>query len=182
MGQNEAAARLDMQTEAQAPEIDPVKWEAFNAQRLSEQNLALGIVAGVLAAMIGAAVWAGVTVATGYQIGWMAIGVGFLAGYAVRRLGKGVAPTFGVVAAACALFGCIAGNLLSVCGFYALQESVPFLQMVGAVFSEPATMLELMKATFSPMDLLFYGLALYTGYRCAFRPVSQEEMAALSRH
>ena len=182
MGQNEAAARLDIPTESQAPDIDPTKWEAFNAQRLSEQNLALSIVAGGLAALIGAAVWAGVTVATGYQIGWMAIGVGFLAGYAVRQLGKGVAPTFGVVAAACALLGCITGNLLSVCGFYALQEAVPFLQMVRVVFSHPATMLELLKATFSPMDLLFYGLALYTVYWCALRPVSEEELAASSRY
>ena len=53
--------------------------------------------------------------------------------------------------------------------------------MVRAVFSHPATMLELLKATFSPMDLLFYGLALYPGYRCAFRPISQDALAALSR-
>ncbi len=86
------------------------------------------------------------------------------------------------MAAACALLGGIAGNLLSVCGFYALLESVPCLQMVRAVFSHPATMLELLKATFSPMDLLFYALALYAGYRCALRSVSKEELAASSRH
>ena len=180
MGQTEAAATLDIQTESEGSTFDAAKLEAFNAQRLSEQNLPLGLMAGMLAAMIGAAVWAGVTVATGYQIGWMAIGVGFPAGYAVRLLGKGVAPSFGVVAAVCALIGCIAGNLLSACGFYALQESAPFMQIVQAVFSHPATMAELLKATFSPMDLLFYGLALYTGYRCAFRQVTQAELSALS--
>ncbi len=182
MGQNEAAATMDMQTEEQAPAIDPAKLAAFNAQRMAEQNLPLGIVGGVLAAMLGAAVWAGVTVATGYQIGWMAIGVGFLAGYAVRMLGKGVTPTFGGVAAACALLGCIVGNLLSTCGFYALQESAPFLQIAQTVFSRPALMVELLKSTFSPMDLLFYGLALYTGYKCAFRQVTQAELATLGEN
>lgn len=34
-----------------------------------------------------------------------------------------------------------------------------------------------MVATFSPMDLLFYGIAVYEGYKLSFRRVSPEDMA-----
>ena len=80
------------QSEPQAEEssIDPAQ-VAYLQQRLhSEQNLLLGAAAGMIAALAGAAVWAGVTVVTGYQIGFMAIGVGFLVGYAIRAVGRGV--------------------------------------------------------------------------------------------
>ena len=90
MQQTEATTTMDMEPEAQASVIDPAKMAMFNAQLDAEQNLPLGVCGGLLAAVLGAAVWAGVTVATGYQIGWMAVGVGFVVGFTVRLLGKGV--------------------------------------------------------------------------------------------
>jgi hypothetical protein len=39
----------------------------------------------------------------------MAVGVGAGVGLAMRRWGRGVAPKFGVAAAALALLGCLAG-------------------------------------------------------------------------
>ena len=65
-----------------------------------EQNLPMGIASGAGAATVGAAVWALVTVGTGYQIGWMAVGVGFLVGYSIRFFGKGIDPIFGVIGGA----------------------------------------------------------------------------------
>ena len=43
----------------------------------SEQNMMAGAVSGTVAAFAGAGFWALVTVVTEYQIGWMAVGVGF---------------------------------------------------------------------------------------------------------
>lgn len=43
----------------------------------------------------------------------------------------------------------------------------------------PAVELELLRATFSPIDLLFYGLALYYGYKAAFRRITPAEQANL---
>ena len=37
-----------------------------------EQNLVMGFLYGLFAALAGAGVWAGATIATGYQIGWLA--------------------------------------------------------------------------------------------------------------
>src|SRR5438270_13589107 len=79
----------------------------------SEQNLPIGLLAGIFAALIGAIAWAIVTVTTEYQIGYMAIAVGFIVGYAVR-LGKGLDKIFGISGAILALFGCILGNIFSI--------------------------------------------------------------------
>lgn len=42
------------------------------------------IIGGLFGGVIGAAIWAGIVYATQYEIGWIAIGVGFLVGAGVR--------------------------------------------------------------------------------------------------
>jgi hypothetical protein len=130
---------------------------------VDEQNLPMGFMAGLAAAAIGAAIWAMITLVTNFQIGWMAVGVGFLVGWAVRVAGKGTTTTFGVLGAALALGGCLTGNLLTVCVVASRQLQVGVLDVVARF--TPAFTLNLMWAMFSPMDLLFYGLAIYEGYR-----------------
>jgi len=66
------------------------------------------------------------------------------------------------------LLGCAGGNLLAICGVIARQEGVPFLELVSRL--DPGVAQGLMVATFSPMDLLFYGIAVWEGYRLSFRP------------
>jgi hypothetical protein len=36
------------------------------------------------------------------------------------------------------------------------------------VLISPSVIIEVLKATFSPIDLLFYGLAIYLGFKTAF--------------
>jgi hypothetical protein len=129
----------------------------------AEQNLPMAILAGLAAAAVGAGLWALVTVLTGYQIGWMAIGVGFLVGLAVRLAGKGTTSTFQVLGAALALGGCLVGNLLTICAVTADKVGVSLIQMLFRL--TPGLALDAMSATFSPMDLLFYALAIYAGYK-----------------
>lgn len=164
-----------------AVEYDLEKAAAFKANLESQQNLPLAMIAGFVAALIGAALWAAVTVATKYQIGWLAVGVGFLVGIAVRKAGRGLTKPFGIVGAICALFGCALGNLLSVCGFLATEESMPFVQVLFSVLVHPRIAAEIMVATFSPMDLLFYGIAIYEGYKFSFREITAEELASLTK-
>ncbi len=140
------------------------------------QSLALGFAAGAVAAAIGAALWATVSYLTDYQIGWMAIGVGFLVGIAVRRFGKGTGTAFGILGGALALAGCLAGNLLTVCLVLSREKAMPLLDVFSRL--DPDLVVKIMGATFSPMDLLFYGLAVYAGYRFSVRPVTGSEPAA----
>ena len=127
------------------------------------ENLPMGFMAGLVPAAVGAGLWALVTIVTGFQIGWMAVGVGFLVGWAVRIAGKGIHRAFGIMGALLALGGCAVGNLLTIVVIAARHFEIPLV----AVFSRltPDVVVQLMGATFSPMDLLFYGIAIYEGYR-----------------
>jgi hypothetical protein len=136
------------------------------------QSLPRALLAGLAAAAAGAGLWALVTVLTGYQIGWMAIGVGFLVGLAVRLAGKGTTSTFQVLAAALALGGCLVGNLLTICIVGADKLGVPLTQMILGL--TPDFVVDTMSAMFSPIDLLFYGLAVYAGYKYSVAGIEAE--------
>lgn len=144
-------------------------------QLRSEQNLVMGVLAGLLAAVLGAAMWATATIATGYQIGWLAIGIGFVVGAAVGMVGKGIDRTFGFAGAVLALFGCALGNLLTVAYFMAQAEGVAYFELLTRLDTD--AMLEIMFSAFDPMDLLFYAFAAYFGYRYALREVTEADLA-----
>ena len=165
----------EVREEEQAAEFALTEDEAQRAMEFfrQEQNLVMGTIYGLVAAVVGAAVWAGVTIATEYQIGWMAVGIGFLVGIAVRAGGKGIDQAFGVVGAALSLVGCALGNLFTVAWFVSQEFGVPVGEVLSGLDLETA--IELMSATFQVMDLLFYGLAIYFGYRYAFRQLSVDD-------
>ena len=138
-----------------------------------EQNLVVGSMAGLVAAVSGAAVWAGVTVVTEYQIGWLAVGVGFLVGIAMRTMGKGIDQVFGVVGAMIALFGCVLGNVLTIAWYISAQTGSSLLSVLTELDMELT--IELITETFQVMDILFYGLALYFGYKYSFRQLTLDD-------
>src|SRR5262249_43989597 len=96
-------------------------------------------------------------------------GIGFLVGYAVRVLGKGSEPTFQVLGAVLSLLGCLAGNLLTVCLLISRQEKIPLLSILSHL--QPGLIADLMVESFSPMDLVFYAIAVYEGYKFSRAPV-----------
>ena len=131
-------------------------------------NLPVALLAGAAAAAVGATLWALITVFSGMQIGWMAIGIGFLVGYAVRFFGKGSDPSFQILGALLSLAGCLAGNLLAACIFASQQQHLP---LTGILLSlTPSLAVRLIVDTFSGMDLLFYGIAVYEGYKFSRLP------------
>ena len=163
--------------EAEAPTINADRLNDLMTRLKARENIVMGGIAGLVAALVGAGIWAAITVATNFQIGWMAIGVGFLCGYAVRFMGKGVSDHFGYVGAACALFGCLLGNFFSIVGFIAKEFSVGFFEVLTQM--DYALLPEIMGETFSPIDLLFYGFALYAGYKNSFHQLTEADMQAV---
>jgi hypothetical protein len=137
--------------------------ESFPTSQAGDGNFLAALGAGLVAAIAGAAIWAAITVATGYQIGFMAIGVGFLVGYAVRVAGKGRGQRFAIAGAVLALAGCVLGNLLTVVGAVAETENLPFFSVLSKL--TPSASIELLKLSFQPMDLLFYAIAVYEGFK-----------------
>jgi hypothetical protein len=139
-----------------------------------EQNLPFAVIFGSIAALVGAALWAAITVATEYQIGYMALGVGALVGVAVRYTGKGIDQIFGILGAALSLAGCVFGNFLSIVGMIAKENSLNFFD----VFSnfQFNMIVQIMVETFSPMDIVFYGLAVYTGFKLSIRKITEKTL------
>lgn len=140
-----------------APAPATMNWPTF----------ALAAAAGLGAAIAGAVLWAVVTVLTEYQIGIMAVAVGFLVGRAIIFVAKSGNFYYGVLGAVLSLFGCLLGNLLSGVGFAAQGGHISYLTMLGYLDFDIA--IQLMKSTFGVMDLLFYAIGIYEGFRFASR-------------
>ena len=147
------------------PSLSP-RQPTFVADAPASGNLALAGVAGLVAALVGAVLWAFLASATHLKIGYAAVGVGYLVGLAMRAAGKGRSPVFGYVGAALALFGCVVGDILSDCSVLATQISKPLTEVLGLL--TPASAFDLLQAGFQPLDALFYILAAMAGYRNAF--------------
>jgi hypothetical protein len=148
------------------------------ADLFPEKKLLLGSFAALAAAIIGAIIWAVVTVTTKYQIGFMAVGVGAFVGFALR-IGNG-GRTFGILGAFLALFGCILGNYFSLIALAAAELHVPFFTLLSN--TDTAKVISAMWEDFISTSFLFYAIAAYEGYKfSAIRPSnvsSRSEIAA----
>lgn len=139
-----------------------------------DSNYILGVIGGGVAMLVGAALWGAITYFTQYQIGYMAIGVGFLVGLAVRFFGKGHSMIFGLTSAVLALIGCVLGNLLFYVGAIAREENTSFIEVLFFLITNPFSVIELFTLAFDVRDLLFYGIAAYVGFRVALdKPQAQ---------
>ena len=137
-------------------------------EQLDDQpNLLMGLIGGVIAMLVGAIIWGAITYFTDYQIGWMAIGVGFLVGIAIKFFGRGKTSIFGISGALLALIGCLLGNLMFYSGILAREEGVSFLRVFFFLLLSPAAAIEVFSVAFSFIDILFYALAAYAGFSTA---------------
>ena len=146
-------------------------------EMLSEQSIGKAIIFGILAAVAGALIWAAITVITGSQIGYVAIGLGILVGFAVKFGGKGLTPVYGVIGALLAVVSCILGNYFSGVGFVASEGDLSYTETMKLlpIFSTIPLMLQ----ELDPMDFLFFGLAGYFGYKFSIRSLDEDDLAAI---
>jgi hypothetical protein len=75
---------------------------------------ARAIVAGLLAALLGAGIWTAVVAMTGFEVGWVAWGVGVLVGFAMSRFTTQRSVQLGVYAAVLAVLGLAVGKVATV--------------------------------------------------------------------
>lgn len=158
-----------MENSAQAPNpLTAAARPEFVAGDGPRENLFLGLVGGLFAALVAAALWGALAALTHFKIGYAAVGVGFLVGVSVRGAGNGHSPKFGYVGAVLALFGCIAGDLLSDVVMSIGGTGVSYWQVALGFLVRPGLAFAILKAGFGPLDALFYFFALSAGYRNAF--------------
>lgn len=141
------------------------------------QDFNYAIVGGLSATLISAVIWAIITVATKYQIGYMAIGVGLIVGFSVQFFGAGIDKKFGFIGALLSLIGCLLGNLFSQIGFIAEEYSLGYFETL--TYLDFSLIVEIMSDSFQVMDIFFYGIAVVEGYKFAFRRVTAETIIKL---
>ena len=82
------------------------------------------------------------------------------------RQGKGIRPIFGIIGAALALISCVMGDFFSIVGLVAKEYEVSFMDVLfDASYSE---VMSVVIENMSSMTIVFYGIALYEGYKLAF--------------
>ena len=162
-----------------APQIDQARFEMYLQQQRGEQNLSMAVAAGLVVTIAAAVVWAAISALTQYQIGFMAIGVGFVTGYAIRVVGKGFDQIFGIAGAVLSLFGCVLGNLLTAVYWISTEFEAGYFYVLFGLDMSLVT--DIMVETFSPMDVVFYAIAIYFGYKYSFRQFTEEELRPFIR-
>ena len=131
-------------------------------------NIVGSVFLGLLAGLIGGVVWYFVETLTGYQIGYLAIGVGWLIGQAVVfGAGKKRGQILQLISAAIALISIWAASYGSTM-YYANQAWAKEAAAQGQAFEGPYFVLpfapELLKAMISPMGLLIWGIGIYIAF------------------
>ena len=154
--------------------LDQAQQEHLVRGLRGEENWIAAAASALAASLIGAALWATISAITEYQIGFMALGVGALVGYAVRVAGRGTTRAFGVLGATLSLFGCLVGNVLTAAVL--VGQSAGIRPQLVLTELSPAIIVDITLATSSLIDLLFYAIAAYEGYRFSFRQVTTTEV------
>ncbi|MEK7449441.1 MAG: hypothetical protein AAB019_08155 [Planctomycetota bacterium] len=143
-------------------------------QRVKGADIVTGLLGGGLAAIVAAVIWAGLVILTGYEVGYVAIGVGALAGYGVYlAAGRKRGVTLQIIAAVVGITGILIGKYIAF--YYFLKQ---YITEHGSEFSEDAlTQISLfsfnlvslfitsIQEWFSGYDILWVILAVYTAYR-----------------
>jgi hypothetical protein len=150
-----------------AQSASPPTLEQAIAQVRAQQNFAAAVPVGIVAAIVGAGLWAVTVYATEMKLGLVAIAVGALVGYAVRTVGKGIEQKFGILGAICAALGWGLGTMLSDVAFLAKHVGRSFGDVLMSLgLSET---ISFVARASDAMDLLFLGIAVYEGYKLSFR-------------
>lgn len=126
-------------------------------------NIGLGIAAAVVAALVTAGIYGAVIGGTGYQVGYAAVGVGFLIGIAAGRLG-GPNPLLPVVSALLSLAAVFAGQIFGIAMLGADELGVGTLDVLNIGFTP---LVDAWKEVSDPLTYVFLAIGGYTAFQTA---------------
>ncbi len=133
--------------------------------------LAPALLGGLVAAVLGGAVWAGIVVLTGYEVGFLAWGIGALCGFAVVQAASGRKGTsLQIVAVASSALGILIGKYFAFYYFLAQmlieQEGSGSVNWAASMSPEVVRIfVENIGEMVGGYDLLWLALAVITAWR-----------------
>jgi hypothetical protein len=126
---------------------------------------------GALGALVGAGIWALVLIVTKFEIGYLAVLVGFLAGLGVKYGARGATGRqLQKVAVACTFVGLVATKYLVFAHFFSVAAAK---EGVALGYFSPGVLLTFPRAVFSmltPFDLLWVLIAFSSAWRVPAPP------------
>lgn len=125
-----------------------------------KNNIALGLLTAVAAALVAAGVYGFVIGTTKHEIGWAAVGVGFVIGLAAGKLG-GRNPALPVVSAVLALGAVYLGQLVGDAMIIADELGVSFSKVF---FDHIDVVQEGWKADADPLTFVFIAIAAFAAF------------------
>lgn len=132
----------------------------MESNQVQSNHMGMAIVGALLAALIGGIVWAAIAIITKYELGFIAWGIGGLAGYAVVLFAKEhVDRTHQVIAVIASLLGILLGKYFILA--YIIEESVSGIfrgDLISFFFSN-------LMDFFGTVDIIFVLLAVVTAWQ-----------------
>jgi hypothetical protein len=146
------------------------------ARLVRAQSLRGAVIAAVLAIIAFGALWVLLSTALGRLFPWMTVVQGAIIGLAVRRAGRGLDWRFPAVAAAAAVAGALAGNILVAAAFTAAELDTGILTVLRAAsdFTWPVFFDEVM----TPADVVYALAAAGVAAFYANRRLTRAEYAS----
>lgn len=136
------------------------------AEQQTGARFPIALAVGAAGALVGAIIWAVIVVATNYEIGYVAVLVGYLSGQGVKLgAGKGRGQSLQMAAAGMAVFGLVIAKYFILAHFVVSDPSTAEL---GLGYFSPGLFLVFVQnigGSLSPFDLLWIAFALMTAWR-----------------
>ncbi|MET9665366.1 hypothetical protein ABZY19_08335 [Streptomyces sp. NPDC006475] len=123
-------------------------------------NVALGLVTAVVVALVAGGIYGGIAGAIEREIGWAAIGVGFITGFAAGKVG-GRNPLLPVVSVVCSLVAVYLGQLLAIA---VIMADLTGASVTEALFDNFSQVMDVWNESKDVMTFLFFGLAGFAAF------------------
>lgn len=140
-------------------------------EQITSDSLIPAIFGGCIAAIVGGAIWGAIVIVTKYAIGFMAVGVGFLAGYGVVLFARGKRGiVLQIIAVLSSVLGIVVGHYFIF--YYYLREGLvkeygEAIKLGLSMFSVDTVQyfLENIISTMDGYDVLWFVLAIITAWK-----------------
>ena len=157
------------QTVLGASDAPPLTYE--EAAALERPSVLRAIGAALTGAILAGLIWPLFAAAVGHGVSPMALAAGFMVGFGVRLQGRGA--VYQVVGITGTILGCAIGSTLSAATLQAMTDGTGLGGVIGVV-SDSGALLQALMSTYSSLDLIAYGLALYFAFRLSASPKPEQ--------
>lgn len=141
--------------------------KAFKAET-ENPNMPIAVLLGLFAGIVSGIIWYAFTAITNYQVGYVAIGVGFLIGYAVLwGAGKKRGMQLQMLSAGITVVTLLVSQYFLILYYarkYLLANKAEFPDYGGQFFFLSPFHPDVLREMFSPMGLVIWAIGIYFAY------------------